>query len=589
MPNDDLSFDSANSDRSKEFTASLESGAGIDSSTNPPQNSEKSLDSVKPKKTMKHLGYCESRRVEFSRENLIYCTFAPGLQFEWNYSRRYPWQPEPGSFHEFENCDFFQLRNDVKKIRDWNQANKEKDPEDPIIAACNDFLEMYNNREDMPSKEVYLASLQIEEKHSLSDAERLLAAAFSSSPDTSGGSATLDRESNHDTERVPMVVYSYKAETMIYTFLSIEMLREGFSTWGTNNNIAQRGFANSTRWSQLLGEPLGLLSCHSQKLARTKSGIAHISDPELIPLIIPSDLGRDMTGAAKATTSIITTLTIWHPAPTRTIYSPLSLSPRIMDGNLPPLTGSGTAAPSIVVNSSMEESQLTVGTNAWKDIYGNWHANRSYDTPTPSPVGSRAETTASKSESYVNSRGYESDDDIDLAADLKEAMTVEEAKAILEVSALPSDYKFVFALDPSNRKVYFVVKGQEKLFGPGEERSTLETRCNVTMRLEERPIRERALDRLIYDHMLGLEEDDWVHSENWDAYLQQHEEEREGYSPVSEADSSDDEAEYMCTDAGSQILVGDSMATLRPIQPRKRGRSTSQDAPRKKAPNETET
>lgn len=154
----------------------------------------------------------------------------------------------------------------------------------------------------------------------------------------------------------------------------------------------------------------------------------------------------------------------------------------------------------------MDESQLTIGTTAWRDIYGNWHANRSYDTPTPSPVGSKA---ASKSgSSYVNSRGYESDDDIDLEPDLKEAMTVEEAKAILEVSALPSDYKFVFALDPSNRKVYFVVKGQEKLFGPGEERSTLETRCNVTMRLEDRSLRERALDRLIYDHMLGLEEDD---------------------------------------------------------------------------------
>lgn len=30
-----------------------------------------------------------------------------------------------------------------------------------------------------------------------------------------------------------------------------------------------------------------------QKLAGTKSGIAHLSDPELIPLIIPSYLGSD--------------------------------------------------------------------------------------------------------------------------------------------------------------------------------------------------------------------------------------------------------------------------------------------------------
>lgn len=269
----------------------------------------------------------------------------------------------------------------------------------------------------------------------------------------------------------------------------------------------------------------------------------------------------------------------------------MSLSPETMDDSFPPQTENDTAAPTIVVATSMEGTQPTVDTNTWTDMYGNTHEYRSYDTPTASAVESRAGTTASRSESYLDSRGYRSDDDNDLAPDLKEAMTVEAAKAVLEVLALPSDYKFVFALDPSNRKVYFVVKGQEKLFGPGEERSTLETRCSVTMRLEDRSIRERALDRLIYDHMLGLEEDDWVHSEDWDAYLQQHEEESEEYSPVSEADSSDSEG-YLGTGTGSQILVGESMATLRPIPPRKRERSVSQtasqDAPRKKAPNETE-
>jgi hypothetical protein len=261
-----------------------------------------------------------------------------------------------------------------------------------------------------------------------------------------------------------------------------------------------------------------------------------------------------------------------------------------MDASFP--LENDTAAPTIVVDTSMEGPQPTLDTNTWTDMYGKTHEYRSYDTPTASAVGSRAGKTASRSGSFVDSRRYRSDDDIDLEPDLKEAMPFEEAKAILEVSALPSDYKFVFALDPSNRKVYFVVKGQEKLFGPGEQRSTLETRCNVSMRLEDRSDRERALDRLIYDHMLGLEEDDWVHSEDWDAYLQQHEVESEGYSSVSEADSSDSEG-YLGTDAGSQILVGDSMATLRPIQPRKRerpvSRPTSQDAPRKKALNEMDS
>ena len=263
-----------------------------------------------------------------------------------------------------------------------------------------------------------------------------------------------------------------------------------------------------------------------------------------------------------------------------------------MDDSFPPQIENDTAAPTIVVNTSIDGPQPTIDTNTWTDMYGKTHEYRSYDTPTASQVGSRAETTVSKSGSHVNSRAYESDYDNDLSPDLKKAMTVEEAKAVLKVSALPPDYKFVFALDPSNRKVYFIVKGQEKLFGPGEERSTLETRCNVTMRLEDRPIRERALDRLIYDHMLGLEEDDWERSEDWDAYLQQHEVESEGYSSVSEADSSDSEG-YLGIDAGSQILVGNSMATLRPIPPRKRERSVSQpsnqDAPRKKALNEMDS
>lgn len=51
---------------------------------------------------------------------------------------------------------------------------------------------------------------------SLSDAERLLAAAFSGSRDTSGGSTTLDRESIHDTKR-----YGFRQQagsTVIYIF-----------------------------------------------------------------------------------------------------------------------------------------------------------------------------------------------------------------------------------------------------------------------------------------------------------------------------------------------------------------------------------
>lgn len=32
---------------------------------------------------------------------------------------------------------------------------------------------------------------------------------------------------------------------------------------------------------------------HGQKLAGTRSGIVHLSDPGLIPLIIPFDLGSD--------------------------------------------------------------------------------------------------------------------------------------------------------------------------------------------------------------------------------------------------------------------------------------------------------
>jgi hypothetical protein len=158
MTDDDLSLASANSDPPKDITAGLNSGAGMDPSTNPTENSEMSLDSVKPKKTMKHLGYCELRRVECSRVDLIYYTFAPGLQFEWNYSRRYPWQPKSGVSTDFENCEIYQLRQHVEELRDWSKLNKAKDSGKPIIAACDHFLELYTEPHHLPSKEDYLAS-----------------------------------------------------------------------------------------------------------------------------------------------------------------------------------------------------------------------------------------------------------------------------------------------------------------------------------------------------------------------------------------------------------------------------------------------
>lgn len=110
------------------------------------------LGSVKPKRTVKHLGYGKLCPDKFFR-----CTFAPGFKFEYRFTRLYPWQHKPGWFDEFDNCEFFQLRNDVENIRKWNMVNN---PTNPIIATCDRFLEMYNKPEDMPSKEVYLASLQ---------------------------------------------------------------------------------------------------------------------------------------------------------------------------------------------------------------------------------------------------------------------------------------------------------------------------------------------------------------------------------------------------------------------------------------------
>lgn len=153
MPDDELSLASANSDRSKEFIASLGSGAGMDSSTVHPQTSEKSLsvDSVQPVQARKHLGYWEPHGDKIGSYIIAKSFFfAPQLQFEYHF---YTWTSE---YTELEQPDFWQLLRAVKKIRETPQV---KGSTNKIVAACDRFFEIYKKPEDMPSKEEYVASL----------------------------------------------------------------------------------------------------------------------------------------------------------------------------------------------------------------------------------------------------------------------------------------------------------------------------------------------------------------------------------------------------------------------------------------------
>lgn len=153
MTDADLSLASTSFDCSKELTAILKSGAGMDSSTFHPQNSEKSLsvDSVQPEQARKHLGYWEPHGDKIGSYIIAKSFFfAPQLQFEYHF---YTWTSE---YNELEQPDFWQLLRAVKKIRETPQV---KGSTNKIVAACDRFFEIYKKPEDMPSKEEYLASL----------------------------------------------------------------------------------------------------------------------------------------------------------------------------------------------------------------------------------------------------------------------------------------------------------------------------------------------------------------------------------------------------------------------------------------------
>jgi hypothetical protein len=141
MPNDDLSFDSADSYPTRDVTPSLKSGSA---STNPTQDSEKSSDvkSVHPIQAGKYLGYVKPK----DEEDLKSYVFAPGLTFE-----DHDYKPQ-SEYTELSQVDFWQLRLCVKKIReDYNARGLDQ----TIIHACDDFLKMYKEPDDLPSEEVY--------------------------------------------------------------------------------------------------------------------------------------------------------------------------------------------------------------------------------------------------------------------------------------------------------------------------------------------------------------------------------------------------------------------------------------------------
>lgn len=103
------------------------------------------VDSVRPKQAMKHLGYCKPQE-----DKIKSYVFAPGLPFKYGF---YTAQFE---YTELPQPDFWQLRLRVETIRETSQA---KNKTDPIIAACDRFLELYTEPHHLPSKEDYLASL----------------------------------------------------------------------------------------------------------------------------------------------------------------------------------------------------------------------------------------------------------------------------------------------------------------------------------------------------------------------------------------------------------------------------------------------
>jgi hypothetical protein len=145
MPDHDLSFDSANSCPTKDVTPSLTSGSA---STNPTQDSERSSDvnSVHPKQAVKHLGYVKPKDEEGLKSYVFAPGLASGLKFEYHY---YKAQSE---YTELPQVDFWQLRLCVKKIReDYTVRGLNQ----TIIRACDDFLKMYKEPDDLPSEEVY--------------------------------------------------------------------------------------------------------------------------------------------------------------------------------------------------------------------------------------------------------------------------------------------------------------------------------------------------------------------------------------------------------------------------------------------------
>jgi hypothetical protein len=140
MP-DEASSASTKPDLTNDATGSLRSGIA---STENTQDSEKSLgvNSVYPKQAGKYLGYVKPK----DEEGLKSYVFAPGLKFEYHY-----YKPQ-SEYTELPQVDFWQLRLCVKKIReDYNARGLDQ----TIIHACDDFLKMYKEPDDLPSEEVY--------------------------------------------------------------------------------------------------------------------------------------------------------------------------------------------------------------------------------------------------------------------------------------------------------------------------------------------------------------------------------------------------------------------------------------------------
>jgi hypothetical protein len=142
---DKASFASTDPDPTKDATASLTSGA---ESTNSIRDSEKTLneDSVHPKQARKYLSYVKPKDEEGLKSYVFAPGLASGLKFEYHY---YKSQSE---YTELPQVDFWQLRLCVKEIReDYNARGLDQ----TIIQACDDFLKMYKEPDDLLSEEVY--------------------------------------------------------------------------------------------------------------------------------------------------------------------------------------------------------------------------------------------------------------------------------------------------------------------------------------------------------------------------------------------------------------------------------------------------